>query len=118
MAIATAAKQVICDGMNVVVGAGVESISLVQNDKMNTYRAQDPYLKETIPGLYMPMLETAEVVASRYGITREAQDEFSLESQRRTADAQKAGRFDAEIVPSQHARRSSISRPKRFLIDR
>ena len=99
MAIATAAKQIICDGMTVVVGAGIESISLVQTDKMNTYRAQDPYLKEHVPGLYMPMLETAEVVAARYRITREAQDLFALESQRRTAEAQKAGRYDQEIVP-------------------
>jgi len=98
MAIATAAKQIICDGMQVVIGAGVESISLVQTDKMNTYRAQDPYLKEVLPGLYMPMLETAEVVAARYGISREAQDSFALESQRRTADAQQAGRFDQEII--------------------
>src|SRR5262245_32238310 len=62
MAVATAAKQVIADGMNVVVGAGVESISLVQTDKMNTLRQQDPWLKQHVPHLYMPMLETAEVV--------------------------------------------------------
>jgi acetyl-CoA C-acetyltransferase len=99
MAVATAAKQIICDGMTIAVGAGVESISLVQTDKMNTYRAQDPSLKANIPGLYMPMLETAEIVAARYGISREAQDAFALESQRRCAKAQKDGRFEAEIVP-------------------
>jgi acetyl-CoA C-acetyltransferase len=99
MAIAVAAQEIICDRMQVVIGAGVESISLVQTDHMNTYRAQDPYLKEQLPGLYMPMLETAEVVAARYGISREAQDVFALESQRRTADAQRAGRFDQEIIP-------------------
>lgn len=99
MAVATAAKQIICDGMQVAIGAGVESISLVQTDKMNTYRAQDPDLKANVPGLYMPMLETAEIVAQRYGISREAQDAFALESQRRCAKAQRDGRFDREIVP-------------------
>jgi acetyl-CoA C-acetyltransferase len=98
MAVATAAKQIICDGMNIAIGAGVESISLVQNEKMNGYRAQDPYLKENVPGLYMPMLETAEIVAQRYGISREAQDAFSLESQQRCAAAQRDGRFEQEIV--------------------
>ncbi|WP_291794454.1 acetyl-CoA C-acyltransferase [Brevibacterium sp.] len=99
MAIATAAKQIVHDGMKVAVGGGVESISLVQNDKQNTFRAKDPWLEENVPGLYLPMLHTAEIVAERYGVSREAQDEYSLESQRRTAAAQEAGRFDAEIVP-------------------
>ena len=99
MAVATAAKQVIVDGMNVVAGAGLESISLVQNDKMNTIRMQDPWLKEHVPGLYMPMLETAEVVAERYNVSREVQDQFGLESQQKTAQAQADGRFDQEIVP-------------------
>jgi acetyl-CoA C-acetyltransferase len=99
MAIATAAKQVIADGMQVAVGGGLESISLVQNDKMNRHRLRDPWLGEHIPALYMSMLETAEVVAERYGISREAQDEYALQSQQRTAAAQAAGRFDAEIVP-------------------
>jgi acetyl-CoA C-acetyltransferase len=99
MAIATAAKQVVADGMQVAVGGGLESISLVQNDKMNRHRTRDPWLVEHVPQLYMAMLETAEIVAERYQVTREAQDEYALQSQQRTAEAQAAGRFDAEIVP-------------------
>lgn len=99
MAIATAAKQIIHDGMDVTVGGGVESISLVQNDQMNQHRAQAPWLVEHAPDLYMPMLQTAEIVAERYGVSRERQDEFALLSQQRTADAQAAGRLDDEIVP-------------------
>lgn len=99
MAVAIAAKQIIADGMEVVVGGGVESISLVQNEHANRYRAQDPWLASHSRGMYMPMLETAEIVAERYGVSREAQDEFALESQRRTAVAQAAGRFDSELAP-------------------
>ncbi|MEN0074392.1 MAG: acetyl-CoA C-acyltransferase [Paracraurococcus sp.] len=99
MAIATAAKQVIVDGMQVAVGGGLESISLVQNDKMNRHRTRDPWLEQHVPQLYMSMLETAEVVADRYGISREAQDAYALQSQQRTAAAQAAGRFEQEIVP-------------------
>ncbi|MFT3976445.1 MAG: acetyl-CoA C-acyltransferase [Sphingomonas bacterium] len=99
MAIATAAKQVVDDGMSIVVGGGVESISLVQNEHQNRYRAGNPALRETFPRLYMSMLETAEIVAARYGVTREAQDAYALESQRRTARAQEEGRLDREIVP-------------------
>ena len=99
MAIATAAKQVVHDGMDVVVAGGVESISLAQNEHTNTWRMVDPRLVERHPHAYMPMLQTAEVVADRYGISREAQDEYSLESQHRTAAAQDAGAFDDEIVP-------------------
>jgi len=98
MAIATAAKEIIDDGMSVAVGGGVESISLVQNEHANRFRAQDPALVEAMPALYMTMLETAEIVSERYGISREAQDEFALRSQQRTAAAQQAGRFDDEIV--------------------
>ncbi|HXO03844.1 MAG TPA: acetyl-CoA C-acyltransferase [Stellaceae bacterium] len=98
MAIATAAKEIIHDGMTVAVGGGVESISLVQNDYANKYRGQDPALVESTPALYMTMLETAEIVSERYGIAREAQDEFALRSQQRTAAAQQAGRFDDEIA--------------------
>lgn len=98
MGIATAAKQILFDGQEIAIG-GVESVSLVQNDKMNMYRAQDPWLVENVPGTYYPMLATAEVVAERYGVSREAQDEYSLSSQQRTAAAQEAGRFDDEIVP-------------------
>ena len=99
MAIATAAKQVVDDGMQVTVGGGLESISLVQNEHRNAYRAQDGWLQEHVPAVYMSMLETAETVGERYGVTREAQDEFAFQSQQRTAIAQQAGRFDDEIVP-------------------
>jgi acetyl-CoA C-acetyltransferase len=99
MAIATGAKQILSDGMSVVLAGGCESISLAQNDKMNMFRAVDPLAKAHAPDLYMQMLDTAEVVAKRYGISREAQDEYSVESQNRTAQAQAAGKFDDEIVP-------------------
>jgi acetyl-CoA C-acetyltransferase len=99
MAIATAAKQIIVDGMNVVVGGGLESISLVQNDKMNTYRMIDKALVARSKDIYLPMLQTAEIVAKRYGITREQQDEYGLQSQMRTAAAQESGKFDDEIIP-------------------
>lgn len=99
MAVATAAKQIVVDGMSVAVAGGVESVSLVQNDKANQFRAQDPVLDERVPQLYMSMLETAEIVAERYGIPRARQDEFALRSQLRTAEAQAQGRFDQEIVP-------------------
>jgi acetyl-CoA C-acetyltransferase len=100
MAIATAAKQIIVDGMQVAVGGGVESISLVQNDKMNRSRVADPHLVGRMPEIYMTMIETAEIVAERYGITREAQDAFSLQSQQRTARAQAEGRYADEIAPT------------------
>ncbi|HEY8874432.1 MAG TPA: acetyl-CoA C-acyltransferase [Stellaceae bacterium] len=98
MAIATAAKEIIHDGMMIAVGGGVESVSLVQNDKMVRTRGDDPELVARIPALYMTMIETAEIVAERYGVSREAQDEYALRSQQRTAAAQQAGRFDDEIV--------------------
>ena len=97
MAIATAAKQVIVDRMDVVVAGGVESISLVQTKQMRV--DADPELVAMVPDVYMPMLQTAEVVAKRYGISRDRQDAYSLRSQQRTAAAQAAGAFDAEIVP-------------------
>lgn len=99
MAIATAAKQIISDGMQITVGGGLESISLVQNEHMNLHRAFDPWINEHVPSLYMSMLETAEIVAERYGVSRDVQDEYSLQSQQRTAAAQEAGRFDDEIAP-------------------
>jgi acetyl-CoA C-acetyltransferase len=98
MAIATAAKQIIDDSISVVVGGGLESVSLVQNEHRNGYRAADPELVSRIPQLYMTMIETAEIVANRYKVSREDQDEYSLRSQQRTAAAQQAGRFDDEIV--------------------
>lgn len=97
MAIATAAKQVITDGMDVVVGGGVESVSTVQLPNM--FITPDPWFKAHQPDMYMSMLETAETVAARYNVSREAQDEYSAQSQARTHAAQQAGKFDDEIVP-------------------
>jgi len=99
MAIATAAKEIIDDGMTIAIGGGVESVSFVQGDKMVRTRGDDPELIAHIPALYMTMIETAEIVADRYKVSREAQDEYALRSQQRTAAAQQAGRFDDEIVP-------------------
>lgn len=99
MGIATAAKQVIYDHQKMAVGGGLESISLVQNQHMNLYRMKDEALLKQVPHIYMSMLETAEVVSRRYGISRDRQDEYALQSQQRTAQAQADGRLDAEIVP-------------------
>jgi len=98
-AIAMAAQRVIVDRVPIMVAGGVESISLVQNEHFNTYRLQEEWILEHKPELYLPMIDTAEVVARRYYITRETQDAYALVSQRRTAAGQEAGRFDAEIVP-------------------
>lgn len=98
-AIATAAKQVLHDNVPIAIGAGVESISLVQNEHMNDFRLQDKKLLAAHKNIYMPMLQTAETVAQRYNISREYQDEYALQSQQRTANAQLAGKFDQEIVP-------------------
>ncbi len=97
MTIATAAKQVIVDRMDVVVAGGQESISLVQTKEMRVGR--DDALVAMHPDIYMPMLQTAEIVAARYSVSRDAQDEYSLQSQQRTAAAQAAGKFDHEIIP-------------------
>jgi acetyl-CoA C-acetyltransferase len=99
MAIATAAKYIVNDGAPIAIGGGLESISLVQNDKVNKYRAWDGWILKNVPGLPTSMIETAEVVAERCGVGREAQDQYALQSQQRTAQAQKEGRFDREIVP-------------------
>lgn len=99
MAIAIAAKQIISDGMQITIGGGVEQISLVQNAQMNITNWRDPWIDANLPQTYMSMLETAEIVADRYGVSRDAQDEYALQSQQRTAAAQAAGRFDDEIVP-------------------
>jgi acetyl-CoA C-acetyltransferase len=96
MGIATAAKQIISDGMDVTIGGGVESISM--NQVPQAFQTPDPWLREHKPAIYMTMLETAENVAERYNVSREAQDEYALQSQQRTAAAQDAGRFDDEIV--------------------
>jgi acetyl-CoA C-acetyltransferase len=97
MAIATAAKQVIVDRMDIVVAGGVESISLVQTGEMRL--GPDPELLSMHNGVYMPMIDTAEIVGKRYDISRERCDEFALRSQQRTAEAQREGRFDDEIIP-------------------
>ena len=99
MAVATAAKQVIHDGMDVAVGGGVDSISLVQNEHMNLHRAADEELLAMHKDIYMPMLQTAEVVAARYNVSRDAMDEYGLQSQQRAAAAYEAGKFEDELVP-------------------
>jgi len=104
MAIATAAKQIIVDGMNVTIGGGVESISLVQNEHKNRYREYDEWLRQEIPATYAPMLHTAEIVAERYGVDREEQDRFALLSQQRMAAAQERNLFADEIVPFEGTR--------------
>ena len=98
-AISVAAQRIISDGVPVAVGGGLESISLVQNDHANTYFRVNGWLDENLPSIYDPMLKTAQTVADRYSISREAQDEYGFQSQMRTAAAQQAGRFDDEIVP-------------------
>jgi acetyl-CoA C-acetyltransferase len=99
MAIATAANQILNEGMNIAIGGGLESISLVQNQHMNTYQGIDEKLIELHPAIYMPMLQTAEILAKRYNISREQQDEYAYQSQMRTAQAQLNGKFDDEIIP-------------------
>jgi acetyl-CoA C-acetyltransferase len=99
MSISMAAKQIIADGMQTVLAGGIESISLVQNEHQNVYRNSDANALAHAPDLYMAMIDTAEVVSKRYNISREAQDEYALQSQLRTAEAQQAGRFDDEIIP-------------------
>ncbi|MFB1001565.1 MAG: acetyl-CoA C-acyltransferase, partial [Pseudomonadales bacterium] len=98
MSIATAAKQIVMDGSPIVVAGGCESISLVQNEHMNITRIIDPLAIANSPDIYMGMLDTAELVANRYNISREAQDEYAAQSQQRTAAGQAAGKFDDEIV--------------------
>jgi acetyl-CoA acetyltransferase family protein len=97
-AIALAARSITQDGVPVAVAGGLESISLVQMN-MNTKFYRNDWIVENKDALYMPMIETADIVAKRYGISREAQDQYALQSQQRTAAGQKAGRFDEEIVP-------------------
>jgi len=99
MAICTAAKQVIQDNMPIVIGGGLESISLMQNEHRNSYRAVSEAVTSRSQHAYMSMLETAEIVAKRYNISREQQDEYALQSQQRTAAAQQAGAFNDEIAP-------------------
>jgi acetyl-CoA C-acetyltransferase len=98
-AIAAAAQRVIVDRVPVLVAGGMESISLTVNDKANTHMARDPWMVEHKPSMYDTMIQTAETVAKRYGISREAQDHYGARSQQRVAAALAAGRLDAEIVP-------------------
>jgi acetyl-CoA C-acetyltransferase len=98
-AIAMAAQQIMCDGTDITVGSGVESISLVQMGGINLSHFTEEHLLKVKPALWMAMIETGEIVAERYGISRERADEYSLESQKRTAAAQAAGKFNDEIVP-------------------
>ncbi|KXI28744.1 acetyl-CoA C-acyltransferase [Paraglaciecola hydrolytica] len=98
-AIATAAKHIITDNVPIMVAGGLDSISLVQNKNMNMHKVVDPALVKKHKDIYMPMLQTAEIVAKRYGISRDAQDEYALQSQMRTAAGQATGKFDDEIIP-------------------
>src|SRR5437899_8414827 len=98
-AIAMAAQRVIVDRVPIMVAGGLESVSLVQNEHFNNFRIHEPWIDEHKPEVYMPMIDTAEVVAKRYYIAREKQDEYALASQQRTAAGQAAGRFDKEVVP-------------------
>ena len=98
-AIAMAAQQIMTDGTDIAIGSGVESISLVQMGGINLSHYTEEHLLKVKPALWMSMIETAEIVAERYGISRERQDEYALESQKRTAAAQVAGKFNDEIVP-------------------
>lgn len=99
MAIANAAKSIMCNEIDVAVAGGLESISLTQNKHKNTFRAQSETVLDIDPTAYIPMIETAEIVADRYNISREAQDEYALQSQQRIAAAQQSGIFNDEIVP-------------------
>lgn len=99
MTIGVAAKGIMTGELSVAVAGGVESLSLTQTKHKNSYRAQSLAVQEVVPAAYIPMLETAEIVSRRYGISRAAQDEYSLQSQQRTAAAQAAGLFADEIVP-------------------
>jgi acetyl-CoA C-acetyltransferase len=99
MTIATGAKQIVMDGMQTLVAGGCESISLLQNEHLNVHKLVDPKSITRAPNIYMAMLDTAEIVAKRYNISREAQDEYALQSQQRTAAAQAAGKFADEIIP-------------------
>ena len=99
-AIAMAANRIQVGEIDIAIAAGVESVSLLR-EHTNNYRAEEEWMLQHKPEIYWPMIRTADLVAQRYGVTREQQDEYALESQRRTAAAQQAGRFDAEIVPMQ-----------------
>ncbi len=98
-AISMAAQQIVNEGVSIAIGGGVDSISLVQNENWNEYRYTDPTVQQRLPSFYDSMIQTAENVANRYNISREAQDDYALSSQQRTAKAQQEGKFDLEIIP-------------------
>jgi len=98
VAIGVAANRIQCGEASVQVAGGLDCVSLVQASR-NRFRSEEGWLKEHCPGVYWPMIQTADYVAARYGVSRDAQDAYALQSQQRTAAAQTAGRFDAEIVP-------------------
>ncbi|HVN58285.1 MAG TPA: acetyl-CoA C-acyltransferase [Bacteroidales bacterium] len=116
MSMSIAAHQIINEGMEIVVAGGVESISLVQNEHMSTFRRIDKNLTDLHPAIYMPMLQTAEIVAKRYNISREQQDGYAFQSQMRTARAQLDGRFDKEIIPVKTTKQliDKVSREESF----
>jgi acetyl-CoA acetyltransferase family protein len=97
--IALAAQRIKTGEADIIAAGGLESISLVQNENANKFRGKDEWIVEHKPAVYWPMIQTADMVAKRYNVSRQVQDEYALESQRRTAAAQQAKRFDAEIVP-------------------
>src|SRR3546814_13715400 len=99
MAIATAANQIVCHSRNFCFAGGLEQISLVQNEHRNSFRTEDPMVLDLSPHLYMPMIDTAEIVAKRYGVSREAQDEYGAPSQARPAAAPQDRRFADQIGP-------------------
>ena len=99
MAVAAAARHIIVDGAPITIGGGIESVSLVMNERVNYDRIGDSWQREHYPEMDTSMIETAEIVAERYGVSRDAQDAYALQSQQRTAQAQAEGRYDAEIAP-------------------
>jgi acetyl-CoA C-acetyltransferase len=118
MAVSWAASQITANGADVAIGGGVESISLVQTPKMNLNMVRDPELERTMPDLYIPMIETAEIVADRYNISREYQDEYALQSQQRTAQAKAENRFDDEIVPVSTVMKVMVDKETKQVEDR
>ncbi len=99
MAVAAAARHIIVDGAPITIGGGIESVSLVMNERINYDRIGDSWQREHYPEMDTSMIETAEIVAERYGVSRDAQDAYALQSQQRTAQAQAEGRYEAEISP-------------------
>lgn len=118
MGITWAANSITQGGADVTIGGGLDSISLVQNPKMNNFMAVDPVLAEEMPEAYYPMLETAEIVADRYGVSREAQDLLALSSQKRTAKAQAEGRFDNEIVAVSTVMKVMVNKETKEMADK